>query len=263
MVNSFLGFDPETAIVVTGGASGIGEALAITAARQGLSVAVWDIDGDGAKRTAEAINSAGGRGASFAVDVSDRAAVAKTWEGTTSALGPVSCLGAVAGPSSFSDRPLMDGVMTALDCYRLPTEAWIEQPAPATRSAVYFASVMGTLYGLGPTWYAVAKNAIDGYTRSLAAMRPGGIRANAILPDLILTPRTKRLIETTGGTKWDRNPMGRVGQAQDVANAALFLLSPAAEYVNGVSLVIDGGCRLVSLPALSRDQGPIWAPDVA
>lgn len=69
---------------------------------------------------------------------------------------------------------------------------------------------------------------------------------NAILPDVTLTPRTEDSVNSVGGVEWDLNPMGRVGRSQDPANAVVFLLSPAAQYINGVSLILDGGIRLLS-----------------
>lgn len=246
-MDSFLGFEPDTTIVVTGAGSGMGEALALTAARQGLGVAAWDLAEDGARRVAEKIEESGGSALAIGVDASDQGAVTEAWSQTTERFGAVSCLGGVAGPPSFLDRSFTDGVVIAIDCMRLPTEVWLDQPDPATRSAVYFSSVQGPRYGAGVPWYTVAKSAIDGYMRSIAGMRTGNVRANSVLPDWILTPRTEKFVEKVGGIEWDANPMGRIGLAQDVANAALFLLSPAAEYINGVSIEIDGGSNLRSL----------------
>jgi NAD(P)-dependent dehydrogenase (short-subunit alcohol dehydrogenase family) len=246
-MDSFLNFEPDTTIVVTGAASGIGQALAVVAARQGLRVAAWDLTEEGTHRAVEAIEAVGGVGHAVVADVADATAVARAWAETTEAFGPVTCFAGVAGPPSFLDRPFTEGVAMALDCMRLPTEAWLEQPDTGSRSAVYFSSVQGPRYGAGVPWYTVAKSAIDGYMRSIAAMRPGGIRANALLPDWTLTPRTQEFVDRVGGPGWDANPMGRIGFAEDLANAALFLLSPAAEYINGVSLEVEGGSRLRSL----------------
>lgn len=243
----FLGYAPGTAMVVTGAGSGIGEATALTAAKLGLKVAAWDLSAEGAKRTADAIRATGGTAIACGGDVSDPQVVRESWRQTTEALGAVSCLAAAAGPPSFGNREFMDAVAQAINCMRLPTDHWLEQPTPEYRSAIYLSSVQGPRYGAGNPWYSVAKSAIDGYMRSVAAMRPGDIRANAILPDWIQTPRTEQYIDATGGVEWDANPMGRVGFAQDIANAAIFLLSPAAAYINGVSLEIDGGARLRSL----------------
>jgi len=246
-MDSFLGFEPDTALLVTGAASGIGEAIAMTAARLGLRVAAWDLKEEGARRTVKAIASEGGTATAFGVDAADASSVADAWAQTTHTFGAVSCLAAVAGPPSFGDRPFMEGLTAAIECMRLPTEAWLDQPDPGSRSAVYLSSVQGPRYGAGVSWYTVAKSAIDGYARSIAGMRTGGIRANAILPDWVLTPRTQQFVEKIGGIEWDANPMGRIAVAQDVANVAVFLLSPAAQYLNGISVEVDGGSHLRSL----------------
>jgi NAD(P)-dependent dehydrogenase (short-subunit alcohol dehydrogenase family) len=244
---NFLGFNEGVPIVVTGAGSGIGEAIALTAAKLGLRVSAWDLVEAAAKRTADAIAAAGGEARAIGVDAANRSAVVEAWRQTTEAFGPVGCLAAAAGPPSFSGREFMDGVTTAIDCVRLPTEVWLEQPDAGSRAAVYLSSVQGPRYGAGVPWYTVAKSAVDAYMRSLAGMRPGGIRANAILPDWIYTPRTEQYVNATGGLAWEANPMGRIGVAQDVASAALFLLSPAAQYLNGLSLEVDGGSKLRSL----------------
>jgi NAD(P)-dependent dehydrogenase (short-subunit alcohol dehydrogenase family) len=244
---NFLGFAAGTPIVVTGAGSGIGEAIALTAGKLGLRVSAWDLAEAGAVRTAEAIAAAGGKARALRVDAADRKAVVEAWRQTTAEFGAVGCFAAVAGPPSFAGREFADGVTTAIDCVRIPTEVWLEQPNAEARAAVYLSSVQGPRYGAGVPWYTVAKSAIDGYMRSLAGMRTGGIRANAILPDWIYTPRTEKYVNQMGGLQWEANPMGRVGVAQDVANVALFLLSPAAEYLNGLSIEVDGGSKLRSL----------------
>jgi len=246
-VDSFLGFPEDAVIVVTGAASGIGEALALLAARQGLAVACWDLSEDGARRTADAIAGEGGRARAYTVDASDRAQVDAAMAATYADLGPVHCLAAVAGPPSFKVSDFDEGLSQSISCMRLPTEAWIDAGPAGGKAAIYLSSVQGPRYGAGVQWYSVAKAAIDSYARSVAAMRQGGLRANAVLPDWIVTPRTSEYVEATGGAEWDANPMGRVGLPDDVANVALFLLSPAAGYLNGLSLAVDGGAGLRSL----------------
>jgi NAD(P)-dependent dehydrogenase (short-subunit alcohol dehydrogenase family) len=243
----FLGYAPGTSMVVTGAGSGIGEAIALTAGKLGLKVAAWDLSQEAAERTAGAIRAAGGEAIACRGDASDKQAVADSWARTTDALGAVACLAASAGPPSFGDKDFTAALNLAIDCMRLPTEGWLDQPDAGSRAAIYLSSVQGPRYGAGVPWYTVAKSGIDGYMRSLAAMRPGGIRANAILPDWLRTARTEQYIDATGGDGWETNPMGRVGYAQDSANAAIFLLSPAAEYINGVSLEVDGGAKLRSM----------------
>lgn len=253
-MDSFLGFPEGTGIIVTGAASGIGEALALLAGRQGLAVSAWDLTEAGARATADAITAAGGTAIAFGLDATDPAAVGAAMRESYARFGGIQCLAAVAGPPSFKPYDLVEGVARTVDCARVPTEAWIAQEPQAQRSAVYLSSVQGPRYGAGIQWYSVAKSAMDGYMRSIAAMRPGGIRANAVLPDWIQTPRTSQYIEATGGTEWDANPMGRVGLPQDVANAILFLLSPAAAYLNGLSIEVDGGAKLRSLAWMRMAQ---------
>ena len=254
-MSGFLGFDAGEPLVVTGAGSGIGRALALRAATVGLAVAAWDLDGDGAAAVAAEVEAGGGRALALAVDAADPAAVAAAWEQTVAALGAPRLLAAVAGPPSFSQQPFTDGVTTAVDCMRVPTETWLEAVDVPERAVVYFSSVQGPRYGAGTPWYTVAKSAVDGYMRAQAAHRPGGIRANAVLPDWTLTPRTSPHVDPAVAERWEENPMGRVGRAEDPANAALFLLSPAAGYVNGVSLEVDGGARLRSLAWLRMREG--------
>ena len=181
------------------------------------------------------------------LDATDPAAVGAAMRETYARFGRIQALAAVAGPPSFKPFGIAEGVAATVDCARVPTEAWIAQEPDAVRAAVYLSSVQGPRYGAGIQWYSVAKSAMDGYMRSVAAMRQGGIRANAVLPDWIQTPRTSQYIEATGGTEWDANPMGRVGLPDDVAKLILFLLSPAAGYLNGQSIEVDGGAKLRSL----------------
>ena len=256
-MSGFLGFEPGEPLVVTGAGSGIGRALARQAADEGLSVAAWDLDLGEAIACAREIEERGGRALALEVDAADPDAVADAWRRTRASLGAPRLLAAVAGPPSFAGRRFGDGVAVALDCMRVPTEAWLEAIELPERAVVYFSSVQGPLYGAGEPWYTVAKSGIDGYMRAQAATRPGGIRANAVLPDWTVTPRTAPHVAggAEAGEAWPDNPMGRLGRAEDPAAAALFLLSPAASYVNGVSLVVDGGARLRSLAWLRMREG--------
>ncbi len=253
-MDSFLGFEDGAAIVVTGAGSGIGAALAGGAARAGLRVVAWDVVDRAVEATVERIVDQGGKATAVVVDVSDEHAVAEAWRRTTDEVGPVRHLANIAGPPNWSDLDLVGGVAACLRCASVPTESWLDLEAVADRTTVFTASVAGNRYGMRG-FYGTAKAAIVGYMRGVAANRPGGVRANAVAPDLTNTPRVAGLVETMGALVAATNPMRRIGQPLDVANAALFLLSPAAAYVNGVVLDIDGGMNLVSRLAAAAAAG--------
>jgi NAD(P)-dependent dehydrogenase (short-subunit alcohol dehydrogenase family) len=218
------------------------------AARLGLSVAVWDINSGSAAETASQIASVGGRALALEVDVAQEESVLRAWEQTVREFGDTYHLVNNAGPASSDRRVVEEGAALCLRCARLPIEVWLTcVPNKGTRSVVLISSVAGSRYGASAPWYSAGKAALIGYMRALAAERPGNIRCNAIAPDLIATPRTSAFVTASGGTQWPANPMRRVGCAEDVASAALFLVSPAAEYINGQVLEIDGGGAAVGL----------------
>jgi 3-oxoacyl-[acyl-carrier protein] reductase len=107
-------------------------------------------------------------------------------------------------------------------------------------------SVVGNIVGSEPIWSCSAKAAIAGYTRALALAVGRTVRVNAVAPSLVDTPRMTKWTESALGQHWaETNPLGRWAVADDVATVILFLLSPAAGYVNGVLLPVDGGQTLV------------------
>jgi NAD(P)-dependent dehydrogenase (short-subunit alcohol dehydrogenase family) len=244
-MDNFLGFEDGTSVVVTGGGSGIGAALARRAGALGLRVGVWDIVGPAAEAVVREIRATGGTAMAVGVDVSDERVVATAWQRSIDELGPVALLANIAGPPNWSDLDLASGVAACLRCASVPTECWLDLLPLENRSTVFTASVAGNRYGMRG-FYGAGKAAIVGYMRGLAASRPGGVRANALAPDLVDTPRVADLVKKVGAHAAATNPMGRIAQPVDVANAALFLLSSAAAYVNGVVLDVDGGANLVS-----------------
>ena len=95
-------------------------------------------------------------------------------------------------------------------------------------------------------WYAVGKAGISGLTRFQAVFAAGRYRANAVAPGVIETARIGDLTKGAYGKLMiERSPLGRLGQPEEVASAIVFLLSPAASFINGVTLVIDGGGTIV------------------
>jgi NAD(P)-dependent dehydrogenase (short-subunit alcohol dehydrogenase family) len=242
------GFEQGAVAVITGAASGIGRATALRCGELGLSVAVWDLDERAAAQTAATLSDRGVAVHVCAVDVTADEAVAEAFASTTRALGRPRHLVNNAGPRAADPRSFREGLSMAAGSMQAVTEQFLAlSPAPGSgASIVNVASVAGAIVGADPIWYASAKAAIVGYTRSLAIAIGKEVRVNAVGPSLVDTPRMTKWTESELGRHWaEVNPLGRWADADDVARAIVFLLSPAAGYVNGVLLPVDGGQTLV------------------
>lgn len=230
-------------IVVTGAGSGIGQATAVLAARQGFVVAAWDVNGDGLARTAAAAGAAGSFIRPMIADVTDAPAIAQAMAGSA-ALGPLAGLVNNAGPVAIGREPQFgDTVRDAIASVQMMTDAFMAAGPASGAAVVNIASVVGPVVAGGAAWYCAAKAGIVGYTRYMAVTHGARIRFNCIAPGgPIRTPRNAAFIdEGRFAGHLARNPLRRPGRPEEVAAGILFLLSPAASYVNGVMLPIDGG----------------------
>jgi NAD(P)-dependent dehydrogenase (short-subunit alcohol dehydrogenase family) len=229
-----LGFEAGDLVVVTGAGSGIGRATAIAAAAMGLDVAAWDIDESTARRTATDIDAT-----PACVDVTNADDVAR---GLADLGRPARYLVNNAGPPSATPQPFADGLVRGAGSVELVTRLWLDTQPPERAAVVNVASIAGNLLGSEPGWYSATKAAIGGYTRHLAVKHAGRLRANAVAPGMIATSRSKSFAASEQLQRaLARNPIGRMGEPEEVAWAILFLLSPRAGYVNGVVLTVDGG----------------------
>jgi NAD(P)-dependent dehydrogenase (short-subunit alcohol dehydrogenase family) len=247
-MDGFLQFPDGASVVVTGAGSGIGRATALIAARAGLRVALWDLNVASVHALAQELDALGTSTVVAEVDVTDADAVAAGFTTTSNEFGHIDYLVNNAGPTSHVSQTFNQGVNAAAGSMALVTDGWLALGRRDGDAVVNLSSVAGTHTGVGAeAWYPAAKAAIAGYTRFLALNRPGNIRANAIAPGMIRTPRNEEFIAgPLGQAILERNPMQRAGEASDVGAAVCFLLSPAACYINGVVLAVDGG-SLVTL----------------
>lgn len=236
--------------IVTGGARGIGAVIAQRLAQAGAAVLIHHRGhGANARQLVATVNSYGGRAAALRADLSDPQQVKGLMACTHSSFGRVDIL--VNNAGSYPSCELAD--MT-VEQWTAMFKANVDTTFACTQAALPFmraqgagniiniASMAALQPALGHAHYASAKAAILAFTRACAQEAgPSGIRVNALSPGLIDRPG---LAEgwPDGVARWNaKAPLGRVGTAADIADACLFLASPAARWVSGHNLVVDGG----------------------
>jgi NAD(P)-dependent dehydrogenase (short-subunit alcohol dehydrogenase family) len=240
--------------IVTGAGSGMGRELARLLAAQGAQVAVLDLRGAAAADTVAAIVRDGGCARAYPLDVTDSSAVLRAVSTVEAELGPVRHLANLAGIHDFRaiediddalwDRMMRVNVYAQFYMCRAVLPRMMERRFGTLVNMSSIHAVRGESMG---AHYAAAKSAITGFTKSIAREKaPWNIRANAVAPGPIDTPlwRGTRSDEENAALMKKRSqviPVGRLGQALEVAEAIAFLLGPRSSYVNGQTLNIDGG----------------------
>jgi NAD(P)-dependent dehydrogenase (short-subunit alcohol dehydrogenase family) len=236
-------------VAVTGGASGIGRAVALEASAAGARVAVVDRDGDGAAATAGAL--AGGAGPAVEADVSDPGTAVGAVEQAAAGLGGLDALVACAGvnihedclsatPEAFAQTMAVN-VGGTFFCAQAAARRMVEQDSGGAVLMMSSTAAFGFVTGLGPHYHA-SKAAIAGMARSLAGeLAFRSIRVNALAPGPVITPMTERMRRSMTREQLARRvPLGRLIEAEEVARFATFLLSPAAIMISGQVIGFDG-----------------------
>jgi NAD(P)-dependent dehydrogenase (short-subunit alcohol dehydrogenase family) len=237
--------------LVTGGAAGIGRAIAETFAREGAFVVVADRDGEATKKVADAIVKSNGAASAHSVDVTHTGEVKALMLAIGEAHGRLDVLVNNAGVGERSDfRHLDDEAWdrvwkTNLDgTVRCAREAFDLLKASGNASVINLSSIMASKHTRQMAVYSATKGAVSALSRSLAVeYAPYGIRVNTLLPGYVETALIGRYISNPMIAKalLTQTPLRRFGTPQDIANAALFLASDEAAYITGAALNVDGG----------------------
>jgi len=241
----------DRVVIVTGAGSGIGRVIAQRFAGEGAKVAVVDWLPDRADAVTAEIASAGGTAVSVHADVSSRPDVDAMVESVASELGPVDVLVNNAAIAEGDDVLQMDeatwdrDVAVVLRSVFLCCKAVLPSMIERHRGAIVNISSVNAMTALGNEAYSAAKAGMHNLTQGVA-VRYGahGIRCNAIAPGTIRTPIWQSRIDRDPVVfqrliKW--YPLGRVGEPEDIANAAMFLASDDASWITGAVLPVDGG----------------------
>ncbi|MCY9119692.1 SDR family oxidoreductase [Bacillus spizizenii] len=250
--------------VITGAATGIGQATAEVFANEGARVMIGDINKDQMKETVEAIRKNGGEADAFHLDVSDENSVKAFADQIKDAYGTIDILFNNAGvdheggkvheyPVDLFDRIIAVDLRGTFLCSKYLIPLMLEKGG----SIINTSSMSGRAADLDRSGYNAAKGGITNLTRAMAIdYARNGIRVNSISPGTIETP----LIDKLSGTKEQEmgvkfreankwiTPLGRLGQPKEMATVALFLASDDSSYVTGEDITADGGIMAYTWP---------------
>ena len=238
--------------VVTGAGRGIGQAISLKLAGAGADVVCVDLKTEFCDETVRRVQALDRKAWSFAANVADAASVEAAAEQILAAAGRVDILVNNAGITR--DTLLMrmseadwDAVLDInLKGTFLFTKAFSRSfLKQQSGRIVNIASVIGLIGNAGQCNYAASKAGVIGFTKSVAReVASRGVTVNAIAPGFIQTAMTDKLTQEQKDAILRQIPLGTLGQAEDVADTALFLAGPAARYVTGQVLAVDGGMTM-------------------
>jgi NAD(P)-dependent dehydrogenase (short-subunit alcohol dehydrogenase family) len=242
--------------IVTGGASGIGEATAKLLAKEGANVVIVDIDDENGKRVAKEINDGGGTAGYWHMDISQEKEVEKTFADINEKYGQLHILvnnAGIAGRARPSHETTAEDWDAVMGVNLKGTFLCTKHAVPyilksGGGSVVNVSSIMGILGGPTPA-YCSSKGGIRALTKADAVTYARrGIRFNSVHPGYIITPLFKKLAANSPGgvegsikAEGEKIPMGRMGTPEEIASGILFLASDESSYITGLEMIIDGG----------------------
>ncbi len=244
----------DRVVLVTGASSGIGRAIALAVARHGADVALtYHLNGAGALEVERAIKDLGRRAVVLPLDLSDSGSIGAVGRAVRDALGRVDVWVNNAGGdiltgagASLSTREKLD-LLLAVDLRGTILASWqavdilSAQPDGGVIINMSWDHVLTGLAGPNPQLYAAVKGGILAFSKSLAGSVAPHVRVNVLAPGFIETSFGERADERWRRTVIDATPLARWGTPEDVAGAAVFLASPAARFLTGQTILVNGG----------------------
>ena len=240
----------DKTILVTGGASGIGLATVERCLQEGAQVVLTDLASSaGAQEAKSLADRLGGRCMFLPVDVTSTEQVDQLIADVVKAYGSLdgvfnnAGIGGLAAADTYPDEDFLRVLdINLVGVFRVARAALRQMYRQGSGNIVNCASILGMMGQTGTAAYSAAKGGVVNLTRTLAIEAAGkGVRVNAIGPGYIDTPLLSLLDDATRQALIQLHPIGRLGRPQEVANAALFLMSDEASFVTGTTLMVDGG----------------------
>ncbi len=243
-------------VLITGASRGIGRATAVAFAREAAHVIVnYRSDEAGAAETLAQIAAIGGRATPFRADVGSPEEVARMVEAVEGGIGAIEVL--VNNAGAVDRSPFLEVTLEAWDrvfatnvrgVFHLSQQVARRMAARGRGAIIHVSSILAQQTIPARAAYAASKGALESLTRAMALdLAPHGIRVNAVAPGLI---RTEMLLDALPDPQLQEEiqryiPFGRFGDPVEMADAIVFLASPAARYITGALLPVDGGLRVL------------------
>ncbi len=236
---------------ITGGAGGIGLAIAQRFAAEGARVVILDLLAENGEREAAALRAAGGRARFLRLDAGDEESVNSAVADIESTEGPIDILVCSAGisgaPGPFyaTDTAIFERTLRVnlIGPFLIGKAVAARMVAAKRTGSIINVSSVGGQLGVAESWpYCTSKAGLDMLTKTMAlALAPYGVRVNAIGPGPTDSPMTAHLPEAARDMMISRTPLGRFGTAEEMAGVALFLATEESGYVTGQTIYADGG----------------------
>lgn len=239
------------AAIITGAASGMGKEEAILFAKEGAKVVVADLNLEGAEEVVKEIKGDGGQALAVKVNVTSTSDLEMMVCSTIETFGQIDIVVNNAGifdkyTNSLETTEQQWDLIFDINLKAIFRITNLVLPGMIERgngTFVNIASIAGLVAQMGGAAYTASKHGVIGYTKHVAAVYgEKGIKINAICPGTISTPMTEEMLKTR---PTDKIPLGRFGQAHEVAELAVFLASDESKFMNGAMIPIDGGYTIV------------------